>query len=1049
LSSDAAFPIVGIGSSAGGVEALQLLFDGMPADTGMAFIVVSHLARDYQSLLPEIVARHARMHVTAAGDDAQIEGNTIYICPPNHILTVEPHTLRLTPRLSDQQHKPIDVFLSSLAEAYGEASVGVLLSGSGSDGALGMKAIKERGGLTVAQGGVDGTGPLHSEMPDAAIASGAVDIVAPVEQIPARLAEYANSFRLLERASQEAEQTDSTALLERYQPIYRLLANHVGHDFSGYKEKTFTRRVRRRMQVVGVTQLEDYIELLQKSADEVNLLFRDLLIGVTSFFRDPEAFESLGTLVVPRLFEGRRPADSLRVWCPGCATGEEVYSIAIQLREHMDTVRHPAKVQIFATDIDEHALGIARAGRYPQQMLENVSPQRLRRFFVADEVSYTVQKELRDMCIFSAHSVIRDPPFSRIDLISCRNLLIYLGTEFQGQVIPVFHFALRERGFLFLGTSENVTQHGDLFAPVDKKQRIFQRRDHPVSPLRFPFFFPHTRSLASGREMRQEPTSAAAALRRTVENRVVERFAPAHVVVNAEGDIVHFSPRTGKYLEPATGLPNRHLLAMARRGLRLDLRAALREAVEKRVPVVRQHLEVDLDDHKQFVNLMIEPVGPSDDPLFLVLFNDVAPAPGLSSTEQQRPPEPGAHYSREVEHELRETRERLQSTIEEYETAVEELKSSNEELQSINEELQSTNEELETSKEELQSVNEELHTVNAELNSKVDEVDRAHSDLRNLFDSTQIATIFLDRDFCIRSFTPAVTGLFNLISSDRGRPLTDIATNLEHGELQRDVQTVLERGEPIERNVRRADGQAEYLMRVLPYRSHNHVIEGVIVTFVDITRMVEAEAQQRTLIEELNHRVRNMLTVVNAIAKQTLAQTRSPQEFAAALDGRIQAMAAAYSLVSRENWKEVPLREIITEQLKPHQLGPGDRLEISGPDLHIKPTAALALGLVVHELTTNAAKHGALSRAEGRVFIGWSVRDEQLPRLVLQWKEIDGPAAKKPSRKGFGTTLIERELKQTLGGNARLHYNDSGLEATLSIPFDPKLISLSPAASRS
>jgi two-component system CheB/CheR fusion protein len=770
---------------------------------------------------------------------------------------------------------------------------------------------------------------------------------------------------LLESASDEVDDADSAALLERYQPIYRLLATQVGHDFSGYKEKTFTRRVRRRMQVVGLTQLEKYIALLQTSAEEVNLLFRDLLIGVTSFFRDEEAFDSLARLVVPRLFEGKRPTDSVRVWCPGCATGEEVYSIAIQLREHMDTVGHPAKVQVFATDIDEHALGVARAGCYPQQMLEKVSPQRLARFFIADEVSYTVRKELRDMCIFSSHSVVRDPPFSRIDLISCRNLLIYLGTEFQSQVIPVFHFALRERGFLFLGTSENVTQHGDLFAPVDKKQRIFQRRDHPVSPLRFPFLFPHTRSFGHGREARQEPTSAAATLRRSIENRVIERFAPAHVVVNAEGDIVHFSPRTGKYLEPATGLPNRHLLAMARRGLRLDLRAALREAVEKRVPVSRQHLEIDLDDRKQFVNLTIEPLSMSDDPLFLVLFNDVASPFALSSSEPPSPPASAGQYSKELERELRDTRERLQSTIEEYETAVEELKSSNEELQSINEELQSTNEELETSKEELQSVNEELHTVNAELNSKVDEVDRAHSDLRNLFDSTQIATIFLDRDLFIRSFTPAVTLLFNLISSDRGRPLTDIASQLQDGDLRRDVETVLERGEPIERNVRRADEKAEYLMRVLPYRNHSQVIDGVVVTFVDISKMVEAEAQQRTLVEELNHRVRNMLTVVNAIAKQTLAQTRSPEEFAAALDGRIQAMAVSHSLVSRENWKEVSLRDIITEQLNPHQLGPGERVEISGPDVLMKPTAALALGLVVHELTTNAAKHGAPVAAQG------------------------------------------------------------------------------------
>jgi two-component system CheB/CheR fusion protein len=655
--------------------------------------------------------------------------------------------------------------------------------------------------------------------------------------------------------------------------------------------------------------------------------------------------------------------------------------------------------------------GLRRSGRYPQQLLENVSTQRLRRFFVSDDVSYTVNKELRDMSIFSAHSVIRDPPFSRIDLISCRNLLIYLGSEFQAQVIPVFHFALRERGFLFLGTSENVMQHGDLFAPVDKKQRIFQRRDHVSTHVRFPSFVPQARGFASGRELRHEPASAAANLRRTVESRVVERFAPAHVVVNTEGDILHFSARTGKYLEPATGLPNRQLLAMARRGLRLDLRAALRQAVETRAAVTREHLEVELDDRKQFVNVTIEPFGSHDDPLFLVLFSDVGRPLPPPISEQALKSNDGNQNTKQMEYELRDTRERLQSTIEEYETALEELKSSNEELQSINEELQSTNEELETSKEELQSVNEELHTVNAELNSKIDEVDRAHNDLRNLFDSTQIATIFLDKNFCLRSFTPAATSIFNLISSDRGRPLTDIANSLIDYDLRRDVETVLERGEPIERNVRRSDSKAEYLMRVLPYRGHNHVIDGLIVTFVEITKMVEAEAQQRTLVEELNHRVRNMLTVVNAIAKQTLSQTRSPQEFAAAFDGRIQAMASSYGLVSRENWKEVSLRELISEQLKPHQLVTGDRVQISGPDLQVKPTAALSLGLVTHELTTNATKHGSLSRPNGKVAIGWAIEHASLPLLVLQWNETGGPPAKKPARKGFGTTLIERELK--------------------------------------
>jgi two-component system CheB/CheR fusion protein len=1043
VSSNNIFPVAGIGCSAGGVEALQFFFQNMPPDSGIAFIVVSHLARDYHSLLPEIVARHARMPVTTALDGETIEPNTVYICPPNHILRVEKRTLQLTPRLSDQQHKPIDVFLGSLAEDFAEASIGILLSGSGSDGALGMKAIKGCGGLTVAQGG-NGKGPLHSQMPDAAIASGMVDIVARVEQIPSRLADYAHSFRLLEsKADRDVERRTDDDAAERYQLIYALLLSQVGHDFSGYKEKSFTRRVRRRMQVVGVTRLEEYIARLKKDPDEVNLLFRDLLIGVTNFFRDPEAFEALAQLVIPRLFEGKAPADSVRVWCPACATGEEVYSLAILLREHMDGIRTPPKVQIFATDIDEQAIAIGRTGYYPRQMLEGVSPGRLKRFFASDDVSYTVRKELRDLCIFSAHSVMRDPPFSRVDLISCRNLLIYLDGAFQSRVIPVFHFALREGGFLFLGTSENVTQHADLFAPVDKKHRIFQRRDHVVSPVRFPFV-PQARSLPATRELRQDQATAAANLRRSVENRVVERFAPAHVVVNAQGDILHFSPRTGKYLEPATGSPNRQLLAMARKGLRLYLRSALREAVQTRAPVTREHVEVELDERKQLVDLTIEPFGSHEDPLFLVLFSDVGRAFSPAASEPASRLEARPEHSRELEHEVRELREHLQSTIEEYDSSVEELKSSNEELQSINEELQSTNEELETSKEELQAVNEELHTVNAELNSKVDELDRAHNDLRNLFDSTQIATIFLDRDFRIRSFTPPATELFNLISSDCGRPLTDIVSKFKSHELRRDVETVLERGEPIERSVRRSDGRADYLMRILPYRAHDHMVEGVIVTFVEITRILEAEAQQRAMVEELNHRVRNMLTVVNAIARQTLAQTQSPQEFAAAFEGRIQAMAASHSLLSRENWREVFLRDLITEQLKPHQLGPGERIEVNGPDVHLTPNAAVALGLVVHEFTTNAVKHGSLSQANGRVSIVWSIQDEPTG-LVLQWTEAGGPAAKKPARKGFGTTLIERELKQ-IGGNAKLGYKDTGFEATLSIPFDPKLMSMGPGA---
>jgi two-component system CheB/CheR fusion protein len=804
------------------------------------------------------------------------------------------------------------------------------------------------------------------------------------------------------------------------------------------------------MQVLQLEDVDSYVNRLNEDADEVMNLFRDLLIGVTNFFRDSEAFDALERSVIPALFEGKGANDQVRVWVPGCATGEEVYSIAILLRERMEAVKTPPKVQVFATDIDEAALTIARAGRYPAPLMANISEERLKRHFVSDDVTYAVSKDVREICVFSPHSVLRDPPFSRIDLISCRHLLIYLGADFQARVIPVFHFALKPRGYLFLGTSENIGQHTDLFAPVDKKQRIFQRRDQAVAPLQIPAFAPHgVRGAGASTGHRRDSLTGAANLRRAVETTVMERFAPAHVVVNRDGDIVHYSPRTGRYLEPAAGLPDRQLIAMARKGLRLDVRAALREAVESHRPVQRERLAVDLDDRKQFVDLLVEPFGErGDDSLYLVLFKDVPPPFIPSESEDQRRDAGSEERVDRLEQDLRDTRERLQATVEEYETAVEELKSSNEELQSVNEELQSTNEELETSKEELQSLNEELHTVNAELTSKVEEVDRANSDLRNVFESTQIATIFLDRDLVVRSFTPAVTAIFNLISSDRGRPLTDIVSSLDSGDLRRDVQMVLERGEGSERNVSRSDGQHHYLMRIHPYRAHNKQVEGAVLTFVDVTSIVESEAHQRTLVEELNHRVRNMLTVVSAIATQTLRGTRSREAFAEAFTGRLRAMGASFSLVSRENWKDVSLDEIVSTQLAPFEIEGKDRLQMRGPPIMLKPTAALSFGLVAHELATNAVKHGAFSNEEGRLSVSWRIERDHAPSLVLEWKEEGGPSLKKPpARKGFGTELIERELRSSLGASARLDYGPGGFMAMISIPLDRKLISVRPESS--
>jgi two-component system CheB/CheR fusion protein len=1046
MASQDKLPIVGIGASAGGLEALEGLFRAMSSETGLSFVVVTHLARGHVSALVEILSRYTAMPVKTAADGAVLQPNELQVCPPDHIMTTVDGKLHLQLRADEAQRKPIDVFLSSLAEEHGEAAIGILLSGGGSDGTLGMKAIKERGGLTLAQGG-DGDGPLQTGMPDTAIAAGVIDLVLPVEKMASRLAEYARNFGKIEGViyDEHRPETETKENHDAYQPIYRMLQNQVGHDFSGYKEKSFQRRVRHRMQVQQISNLKTYIARLRKNPDEVTLLFRDLLIGVTNFFRDPGAFETLEKTIIPAMFEGKGASDMVRIWVPGCATGEEVYSIAILVREHMDRLRVTPKVQLFATDIDEHALVVARTGRYPGPLLDNVSKTRLRRFFAGDDVSYAVTKEVRDLCIFSSHSVIRDPPFSRIDLISCRNLLIYFGTEFQAQVFPVFHFALRPRGYLFLGTAENVSQFTDLFAPVEKKQRIFQRRDHVSSPLQFPVLSPsgrrsHTPSAA---DMRRAPGAMASNLRQSVETRVLERFAPAHVVINREGDILHYSPRTGKYLEPAPGLPNRQLIAMARRGLRLDLRNALREATQSRRTAIRERISVEIDDRVQLVNLIIEPLGDHDhDPLFLVLFQDVgtvSPPADLPAVEIRE------GSNQQIELELRDTRERLQATIEEYESAVEELKSSNEELQSMNEELQSTNEEMETSKEELQSVNEELQTVNSELNAKVDEVDRANSDLRNVFESTQIATIFLDQNLVIRSFTPAVDAVFNLISSDRGRPLTDIVSHLANtGDLKRDVRSALENGNTIERRVHRTDGTAHYLMQILPYRGRNKVIDGVLVTFVNVTNLVVAETQQRTLVEELNHRVRNMLTVVGAIANQTLARTDSADDFAKAFLGRLNSMGKSYTLVSRENWGDISLNDIMINELEKYAEEDDGRVKIGGPEITFAPSQALALGLVIHELTTNAAKYGALAEAKGRVSVTWGV---EKGRLIITWLERDGNKVDKPMRKGFGTELIERELKSALGARVAFDYAPEGIVVQISIPFESKHVSGLPRGS--
>jgi two-component system, chemotaxis family, CheB/CheR fusion protein len=1016
-------PIVGIGASAGGVEALEQFFKSLRPNNGLAVVVVTHLPPDRESMLSEILGRATRMPVVDARDGDQVEAGHVYVLPPSAILTI--HEARLQLRRTgpaDRERAPIDIFFNSLAEDQGEHAIGIVLSGTGHDGTLGLKAIKEHGGLTIAQGS-NVTRPRFAEMPSSAVNAGIVDLELPVDFIPERIIGYVRNWGAF----------DAEPRGDALTTIYALLRTRTGHDFSEYKDRTFQRRVQRRMQVVQTTKLEDYAALLQREPDEVNALFRDLLIGVTDFFRDAAAFQALER-EVPKLFEGKGADDEVRVWVAGCATGEEAYSIAILLREHLEKSSSPPKVQVFATDIDETAMGVARAARYPASVVKQVSPERLRRFFVHEAGTYRVVNELRDMCIFSSHSVIRDPPFSRLDLISCRNLLIYLKPSLQAQVIPLFHYSLRPGGYLFLGSSENVSRHSELFTAFDRKNRIFRRRDLVARPsLPLQQFLPHWRRGATGSEQGPSGLVQRSDTLRRVANTIVEHFAPIYVIVDESGQTLYFASGTGKYLQPAAGPPNRDIVAMARPGLRADLRTALQRAKETGQRVVRDRIHVQINGGVQIVRIAVEPVIEGKETAYGIVFTDRAPIRTEDEIADAEHPQGQDATVQHIEKELQETKERLQSTIEELETANEEFRSSNEELLSVNEELQSTNEELETSKEELQSVNEELQTVNHELTAKIDELDHANSDLYNLFQSTQIATIFLDRNLVIRSFTPPSIELFNLIPGDRGRPLTDIVSRIDYPELETDMRRVCAAGDVAERSVSIPGGTRHYLARVLPYRSATNAIDGVLLTFVDVTSIVAAEEQQKVLAAELSHRVKNTLAVVSSIAERTLPDGESKTD----LIGRFHALGHTHEVLSAAGWTEAGLRELILAELSPHAIKDAGNVQVGGPPVMLKPQAALFLALAIHELSTNAAKYGALSVTDGRVDVTWSMTGDHPHRLEISWQEQGGPKTDGLGTAGFGTELIERGIRFELQGEAKLEVVNGGLHCRIAIPANP------------
>ena len=839
--------IVVISASAANMGSLERLFSNLQDLRGLAYVVSLRFNGVNSRRVTELLSDRSPLPAEVAKDGVRLEADRIYVGNSEDLIVLDDGRLSLNGARQFPGHRgAIDSVLVTLAEGHGERAIGILLHGMGSDGIAGVTALKEHGGLALAE--ADGA---EGDVDPALDPAGLVDFVLGVEEMPERLSAYVGYLAAHPDGPRKVAADIEADTAQHISRVASILRNKTGHDFHGYKHNTFLRRIQRRMQVRQIEDLERYVEFLRTDSEEIGHLFQDLLIGVTQFFRDGPEFALLEREVVPKLFEGKGAGDQVRVWVLGCATGEEAYSLAMLLREHAATLDAAPQIQIFATDIDGRALSMARAGRYAESIAGQISPERLARWFSKEGATYSVSKELREICIFSQHNVIRDAPLSRTDLVSCRNLLIYLTSELQDRVIPLFHFSLRPGGFLFLGPSENLTRHLKLFAPFDRRHRMFRRQETLTRSL--PVF-----PLSTGERPRGVSGAPAHLPRPRLENslgrraeQVVERYAPAYVLIDQQYEVLHFSGRTGRYLEPAAGAANLNLLTLVHRDLRLDLRAALHAAAADNATITAPRLRFPVDGVMHALDLVVEPISGPDIPTsFVVLFNDGGPVNGEPGDRPLPSSIRGEHVER-LESELRLTKERLQATIEELESTNEELKSSNEEYQSINEELQSANEELETSKEELQSLNEELQTVNGELAHRVHELARANSDLKNLLESTQIATIFLDNDLRVKSFTPSVADIFHLIEIDLGRPITHITSRIGYDELEFDVRRVLRTLGVVEREVGDPVSGSRFLVRVLPYRSVDNFIAGVVITFMDVTATVKAEAAAQAATDKV------------------------------------------------------------------------------------------------------------------------------------------------------------------------------------------------------
>ncbi len=1124
----------------------------MPADSGMAFLVVMHLDPTRESGLTQILGQHSTMIVAEAVDGVAIEADHIYVIPPGASLTVDDGHLRLTePAERRGARYPIDRLFESLARRRRARAICIVLSGSGSDGTEGLKEVKAEGGCVLVQ---DPATARFDSMPRSAIAANLADHVLAPEGMPAVLMRYMrHAYVAGPDLAEDAQAGDGMI-----DPVLALLRSGGGHDFRLYKRSTLTRRIQRRMGLCNLHTIEEYVELLRSQPGERETLARDLMINVTGFFRDPEAWTTFDQTVVIPLVAERDSGAAVRLWVPACSTGEEAYTLAMLLVDRAEAANKQFDIKLFATDGRDDNLDTARAGVYAEGAVTAIPPHLLERHFDKLDGTHRVKEALREMVVFASHNLLRDPPFSQIDIVSCRNLLIYLDPVAQKRALGLMHFALRQGGHLLLGNAESVSGRDDLFETLSKKWRIFRR----IGPTRhdildFPLLSGRSRPSNNAESAMPDTGRPPQHIVDVAQRALLERFAPASVLIDRNGQVVWFHGSTGAYLEPPQGEPSRDLLAMARHGLRAKLRHAVRQAIDEGRPVDFR-VRIRQNNENRVVAVTVAPLPDPPDTLLLVSFRDLDPEHSPPSAVDEGDSQI-THQA--FEYDLATARAELRDTIEQFDTTNEELKAANEEVTSMNEELQSTNEELETSKEELQSFNEELQTVNSQLQYKNQELADTTDTLNNLLASSEIATVFLDKDFCIRWFSPSSKELLELVDTDIGRPVTHFAWKVEDEALLGDARTVLQMLTGIDAEVRGSAGRW-YLRRVLPYRTHDDRIAGVVIAFIDITdrklaqdainearlyaeaiintvrhpvmvlngelrvqsinsafceafncpaddsrdyllheldhgawdipelrrllREVLSEAQsfdgfeiehvfpkrgrrqmllnarklenggdhaelillaiedvterhdaellRQTLVNELSHRVKNMLAMVQSIGSQTLRQCGSLEEFKLAFEGRLHSLARVHDLLVKENWGGADLDLLVRRTLEPH--GMEDRTRIAGPSLRVTAEAGVAMALVLNELATNAVKYGALSNERGHLEVTWELDSRADGKWVrLRWLEAGGPPVTPPTRRGFGSTLIERSICHQLGGTATQDFPPEGLNCEIAFPW--------------